>query len=105
HGMSLAPYFTKEFWQRNYPLWQDYDAWRSLGLPELNGDPSAPKTVAVANVVAPPATVGTAPAASTQGFDFSQLLYGLFFGVLGYIAFGRVSVMLKNRNKLPEDSQ
>jgi len=38
HGMSLAPYFSKSFWQKNYPIWQDYDAWHSLGLPDLKGD-------------------------------------------------------------------
>ncbi|MDD2761944.1 MAG: multicopper oxidase domain-containing protein, partial [Methylomonas sp.] len=41
HGMSLAPYFTKEFWQGKYPAWQDYDAWKSLGLPEIGSKQKA----------------------------------------------------------------
>jgi FtsP/CotA-like multicopper oxidase with cupredoxin domain len=102
HGMSLAPYFTKEFWQKNYPLWQDYDTWRSLGLPELKGDPSAPKAVPVAATVA--AAPMAAVPASTPGFNFSQLLYGLLFGVLGYVLFGRLSIMVKERNKRSESS-
>ena len=49
HGMSLAPYFTKGIWKRNYPIWQDYDEWRSLGLPDLKAE-YQPSKVAVQTV-------------------------------------------------------
>ena len=49
HGMSLAPYFTKALWQGKYPIWQDYDAFRSLGLPDLQAEVK-PSKVAVQTV-------------------------------------------------------
>ncbi len=30
-GVDLTPYFTKEFFQRRVPVWQELDAWNSLG--------------------------------------------------------------------------
>ena len=87
HGMSLAPYFTKEFWQGKYPAWQDYDAWKSLGLPEIS------TTKQEAFVPAPtavnPATgdAGQSTAAASQPSFIGQLLYGLSLGLLGYLAF------------------
>ncbi|MEQ1635138.1 MAG: multicopper oxidase domain-containing protein [Methylococcales bacterium] len=101
HGMSLAPYFTKEFWKRNYPLWQDYDEWRSLGLPELTGGAAASKETTDVNVIT------AAPAATSkpsENSSVSQLMYGLLFGVLGYVLFGRLSMMIKLRNKRLENS-
>jgi hypothetical protein len=84
HGMSLAPYFTKTFWQRNYPIWQDYDAWHSLGLPDLKADFKPSKTaVQIAAVKASDAIL--APQAGQQKSSmFSKLFYGLLLGLLGY---------------------
>lgn len=103
HGMSLAPYFTKEFWQKNYPLWQDYDTWRSLGLPELKGDPNSPK-IATAPV-AQTASV-TAPSAvnNQQSSSFGQLIYGLGLGLIGYVLFGKLYTIYQARRKSPEGS-
>jgi hypothetical protein len=81
HGMSLEPYFTKGFWQRNYPIWQDYDAWRSLGLPDLNAD-YKPGKVAVQN--APAKSSADAPAETSSAFG--KLLQGLLLGLLSYAA-------------------
>ncbi len=83
HGMSLAPYFTKGMWKREYPIWQDYDEWRSLGLPDLAAA-YQPSKVAVQNVQAqwaPPAT----PAADQEGSVFGKLLFGLMLGLLSYV--------------------
>lgn len=83
HGMSLAPYFTKGLWKRNYPIWQDYDAWRSLGLPDMTAA-YQPSKVAVQTVQAqwaPPAT----PAAEQEGSVFGKLLFGLILGLLSYV--------------------
>jgi hypothetical protein len=86
HGMSLAPYFTKEFWQRNYPIWQDYDAWRSLGLPDLKAE-FKPGKVAVQTVVAKPgADAAAAASAPEQPSAFGNLLQGLLLGLLSYTA-------------------
>jgi hypothetical protein len=82
HGMSLAPYFTKEFWQRKYPIWQDFDAWRSLGLPDLKAG-YQPAKVAVRNeyVRNPPIPATTASESSVMG----KLSLGIILGLLSYM--------------------
>jgi len=83
HGMSLAPYFTKGLWKANYPIWQDYDEWRSLGLPDLAAT-YQPSKVAVQTVQAqwaPPAPA----AAEQEGSAFGKLLFGLILGLLSYV--------------------
>ncbi|MFI3155980.1 MAG: multicopper oxidase domain-containing protein [Methylococcaceae bacterium] len=83
HGMSLAPYFTKGLWKRNYPIWQDYDEWRSLGLPDLTAA-YQPSKVAVQNVQ--PQWAPAAPAAAEQeGSAFGKLVFGLILGLLSYV--------------------
>lgn len=81
NGMSLAPYFTKGFWQRKYPIWQDYDAWHSLGLPDLKAD-YKPGKVAVQT----PAKPSNANATDGQTSAFAKLLQGLLLGLLSYAA-------------------
>ena len=81
--MSLAPYFTKGLWKRNYPIWQDYDAWRSLGLPDMATE-YQPSKVAVQTVQAqwaPPVT----PVTEQDGSVFGKLLFGLLLGLLSYV--------------------
>jgi FtsP/CotA-like multicopper oxidase with cupredoxin domain len=82
HGMSLAPYFTKGFWKRNYPVWQDYDAWRSLGLPDLKVD-YKPSKVAVQTVQQQWAPA--APEAEKEGSVVGKLLFGLILGIFSYV--------------------
>ncbi|NJA04739.1 multicopper oxidase domain-containing protein [Methylococcaceae bacterium WWC4] len=84
HGMSLAPYFTKEFWQGKFPAWQDYDAWKSLGLPEITTKKQA------AFVPPPPAAPKTDATAQSAGSDtsfFGQLFNGILLGGLLYAAY------------------
>lgn len=84
HGMSLAPYFSKSLWKGQYPIWQDYDAWRSLGLPDLKAD-ITPAKVAVQTPVAKASEIEMA--ARLQENDtsaFAKLIYGLFLGLLAY---------------------
>jgi hypothetical protein len=84
HGMSLAPYFTKGLWKSNYPIWQDYDEWRSLGLPDLKGE-YKPSKVAV-QTVQPQWTPEAAAAAKKQeSSGFGNLLFGLLLGILSYV--------------------
>jgi hypothetical protein len=79
HGMSLAPYFTKGFWQKNYPIWQDFDTWRSLGLPDMKAT-YQPAKVAVQTPVVTSSLVTTEP----QGSVLGKLFYGLLMGLLSY---------------------
>jgi FtsP/CotA-like multicopper oxidase with cupredoxin domain len=84
HGMSLAPYFTKGFWKRNYPIWQDFDEWRSLGLPDLKAS-YQPAKVAVQTIQ--PQWAPTTPAAAEQESSaFVKLMFGLILGLLSYVA-------------------
>ncbi|MGZ4956308.1 MAG: multicopper oxidase domain-containing protein [Methylobacter sp.] len=82
HGMSLAPYFTKGLWKRNYPIWQDYDEWRSLGLPDLKVE-YQPSKVAVQTVQQQWAP--ETPAAEQESSAFGKLLFGLILGLLSYV--------------------
>ncbi|TAN66686.1 MAG: copper oxidase [Methylobacter sp.] len=83
HGMSLAPYFTKGMWKRDYPIWQDYDEWRSLGLPDLKAE-YQPSKVAV-QTVQKQWTPETAPQAEQESSVFGKLLFGLILGLLSYV--------------------
>ncbi|HEY8034157.1 MAG TPA: multicopper oxidase domain-containing protein [Methylobacter sp.] len=83
HGMSLAPYFTKGMWKRDYPIWQDYDEWRSLGLPDLKAA-YQPSKVAVQNVQ-PQWTPETPTATAQESSVFGKLLFGLILGLLSYV--------------------
>ncbi|MCF8006889.1 MAG: multicopper oxidase domain-containing protein [Methylovulum sp.] len=98
HGMSLAQYFTKGFWQRNYPVWQDYDAWRSLGLPDLHADVT-PAKVAVEPVVVAPNAVSAATRNST-GFNMGNLFNGLLLGLLSYSAIIKRKIIFDQSIKL-----
>ncbi len=98
HGMSLAQYFTKGFWQRNYPVWQDYDAWRSLGLPDLHADVT-PAKVAVEPVVVSPNAVSAATRNST-GFNMGNLFNGLLLGLLSYSAIIKRKIIFDQSIKL-----
>lgn len=101
HGMSLAPYFTKEFWKGGYPIWQDYDAWQSLGLPDLNAAVTPAKTAV--QTVAPKLADQLAAEAKQQAAGVTQveqesflenLFEGLFWGVAGYFAFIKRETLL-----------
>jgi FtsP/CotA-like multicopper oxidase with cupredoxin domain len=82
HGMSLAPYFAKALWQGKYPIWQDYDAFRSLGLPDQQ---AAVTPLKVAVQTAPVKASDAALAAQQQGSSaIEKLFYGLVMGLLGY---------------------
>ncbi len=87
HGMSLAPYFTKEFWQGKIPAWQDYDAWKSLGLPEIQ----TAKQPAFKPAPPKPATTDKSAANQAQTTSESsfigQLIYGFVLGLIGYAVY------------------
>jgi len=90
HGMSLAPYFAKNMWKGKYPIWQDYDAWSSLGLPDLTAE-IKPAKVAVQNQPAP----SSADAVATeQSSGFGKLVLGVLLGLLAYAAVAKRDVLL-----------
>ncbi|MCK9394907.1 MAG: multicopper oxidase domain-containing protein [Methylobacter sp.] len=82
HGMSLAPYFTKGMWKRDYPIWQDYDEWRSLGLPDLKAS-YQPSKVAVQTVQPKRSDATQEP--EQESSVFGKLLFGLILGLLSYV--------------------
>jgi hypothetical protein len=89
HGMSLAPYFTKELWKGTYPIWQDYDAFRSLGLPDLKASVTPSKT-AIVPVEKDPSKAADALATANnaeQDSVFGKLFNGFVLGLLGYAAY------------------
>jgi FtsP/CotA-like multicopper oxidase with cupredoxin domain len=85
HGMDLKPYFTKEFWQRKIPVWQDWmDEWGSLGAPAgtMDANPGASAKAAAVSA-APAASPPTVESASGSGGLFS----GLLLGVAAYLLY------------------
>ncbi|MEF3076085.1 multicopper oxidase domain-containing protein [Methylobacter sp. Wu1] len=100
HGMSLAPYFTKGFWQKNYPIWQDYDAWRSLGLPEVKGVTDQ-KAAPVQTTAAPAkqATAASAPAVE-EGSAVGRLFNGILLGLLSYVLIAKRKFILDHLRNL-----
>jgi len=83
HGMSLEPYFSKSVWKGQYPIWQDYDKWHSLGLPDLQAD-YKPAKVAV-QIIAPQWGSETTPSVEQGPSFISKLFYGLILGLLSYV--------------------
>ena len=86
HGMSLAPYFSKALWKGKYPIWQNYDAWSSLGLPDLNAE-IKPAKVAVQTPAVKASEVDAAANAAAQSDEssaFEKLLFGIILGILAY---------------------
>ncbi|NJD06521.1 MAG: copper oxidase [Methylococcaceae bacterium] len=86
HGMDLSAYFSKKFWQRKVPIWQNWaDDWGSLGAPAGSGLGAAP------SVVSTPAASGGASSGSASnanaGAGIQNMLIGLLLGVLAYAAF------------------
>jgi hypothetical protein len=100
HGMSLTPYFSKDFWKKNYPIWQDYDAWRSLGLPEVKGaEGQTTATSATATVPAQQAAVGSAPAVEETS-AIGRLFYGILLGLFSYVLIVKRQFIFDHLRKL-----
>ncbi len=91
HGMSLAPYFSKTLWKGKYPIWQDYDAWQSLGLPDLKAG-YEPAKVAVQKA---PVQLGASSATVTQQDSVAtKLFYGFLLGLISYLAIVKRNLIL-----------
>lgn len=96
HGMSLTPYFSKDFWKGNYPIWQGYDAWRSLGLPEIKG---AGDQKAAASVQAATPGKQAAPAVE-ESSAVGRLFYGVLMGLFSYVLIAKRKFILDHLRKL-----
>lgn len=82
HGMDLKPYFTKEYWQRKIPVWQDWaDDWNSLGAP--TGTMATNPGVANKPLPVPPPAPPVAASSGSGGGLFS----GLLLGIAGYFLY------------------
>ncbi|NOS74411.1 MAG: multicopper oxidase domain-containing protein [Methyloglobulus sp.] len=99
HGMSLEPYFTKALWKGKYPIWQDYDAWHSLGLPDLN---AAYEPAKVAVQKAPVQPGASSAVVIQQDSVATKLFYGFLLGLLSYLAIIKRKSILAIARKLLE---
>ncbi|MGR9043857.1 MAG: multicopper oxidase domain-containing protein [Gammaproteobacteria bacterium] len=97
HGMSLAPYFTKEFWQRGYPIWQDYDSWKSLGLP----DPQSKYQPAKTAVMTTPEKTSSIDAESETSF-IARLISGFLLGLASYLLFSQRQLIYSRLRKFTQ---
>ncbi len=86
HGMSLAPYFSTNMWKGKYPIWQDYDAWHSLGLPDLKAGFELAKNAIQKAPVQPGANHPELAAQQQQDSVVGKLFYGFLLGLLSYFA-------------------
>jgi hypothetical protein len=85
HGMDLTQYFTKEYWQRKIPVWQDWmDEWGSLGAPAgtMDTDPAG-----TAKAAAQAAAAAAAPPVPTDSEGVGGIFSGLLLGIGGYFAY------------------
>ena len=91
-GVDIKPYFTKNFFARNLPVWQDADEWNSLG--EVNAEGYVAPTAFVPVEIdkkSPGKTNGTA---TNNGVNsFRNFFVGLLLGVFAY-------VLVVNREKV-----
>ncbi|MGH8551322.1 MAG: multicopper oxidase domain-containing protein [Methylococcales bacterium] len=101
HGSDLAPFFTKEFWQRGYPVWQELDKNNALGMPEgLVPQPVATKAAYSSNAelrLGMASSGQQGPAVGGGGSWFGQLIAGIVIGLLAYFGVNA----LQSRKLLP----
>ncbi len=85
HGMDLSPYFTKEYWERTYPVWQDFaDDWGSLG------EPGKTLTVQTAQIMA----------VETPSHPFRNFVVGLLVGMAAYLVYLKRARLMGFANEL-----
>jgi hypothetical protein len=84
HGMDLAPYFTKEFWERKIPVWQDWaDDWGSLAEPAVVQTAAATNGTEITSVSSAPDVAAT----DTSSGPLGSLFNGLLLGIAGYVLY------------------
>ena len=105
HGMDLKPYFTREFWERKIPVWQDWaDDWGSLGAPAgtMETRPAASNAAAAANPADPTGRAAATASNISQGdSDGPGLLAGLLLGIAAFFLYQNREKVLALIKQLP----
>ncbi|MGH8552842.1 MAG: multicopper oxidase domain-containing protein, partial [Methylococcales bacterium] len=111
HGSDLTPFFTKEFWQRRYPVWQDWDKSNALGMPTglvpqpvVAAQPGAASSAEIRLGLAPAIPAPGTAAVATKTDDSSpitNLIFGILLGLGAYFGYGE----LQRRKLLPTKIQ
>ncbi len=83
-GVSVAPYFTKDFFARQLPVWQDADAWNSLGEVDARGY-VPPAAFPVDTSDAAKGAMKTVQVSDEGGSSFRNFFVGLLLGVFAYL--------------------
>lgn len=93
-GESPENLFTKAFQQRKLPVWQDIDAWNSLGEVDASGYVAPPPGVPVA-VEEPPKSLSqlNQEAGAKGSSTFGNFIIGLILGIVAYL-------LIINRDKV-----
>ena len=84
-GESIAPLFTEAFHARKYPVWQDIDAWNSLGEVDGRGFKAPPPAVPL--LVKGPKSMAEAlkeEAGEKGSNSFRNFIVGLLLGIIAY---------------------
>ncbi|QFY42631.1 multicopper oxidase domain-containing protein [Candidatus Methylospira mobilis] len=85
HGMDLSPYFTKQFWERKLPVWQNWaDPWGSLNQAGVAA--SAKSSAVQSGAVKVNADANADTGGEAGGFSFASLIEGLIMGVIAWFA-------------------
>ncbi len=103
-GEDISPLFTKKFHDRKLPVWQNIDAWNSLG--EIDGkDYKAPPAGKEAVVEDGPKPASFYANQDTSDDSVSNFLVGLLLGIVAYILFlNREKIMAMVSSKKGEQS-
>lgn len=91
HGMDLSPYFSKKYWERKVPVWQNWaDEWGSLGAPADGVLPTGTPTPAIAPPSTKSGSQNTTQTNTTQeNGGFADLFLGLILGLVVYLSYQR----------------
>ncbi len=92
-GEDVSPLFTKAFQQRKLPVWQDIDAWNSLGEVDASNYVAPPAAVPVAVEAAPTALGADQSSADNGSGSFVKFILGLILGIAAYL-------LVVNREKI-----
>lgn len=82
-GGDISPYFTKEFYERTVPVWQDADEWNSLG--EANGEGYVPPRAFQSPAEIQKNKAAAEAAAGGGSNSFRNFMIGLLMGVFAYL--------------------
>lgn len=101
-GVDVTPYFTNEYFARQTPVWQDIDAWNSLGEPEEVDD------VGSAFVVQATDKSASSEASSGNGDTSVNFFFGLILGLIAFLTFkyreGMLNLFVTSKTRESKDA-